>query len=491
MVSEAQRAAASCAAAPVWAVSDTDLVACLEQAWAGAQQLTTTVAHLIRQAEARGLPAAEAASSTVVWLRQRLRMSPAAAHRLVALAKGLDARPTVDAAVSAGVISTEQAATIIATVTDLPPSTPADVVGHAETVLVDMAGQFDPVELSRLGTRILDHVAPGVAERREEEWLARQEARAHRKRAFTLSPVGASLVRVSGWLDAAGAATVTAALDPLCHPRHDPAGTRSPAQRRADALVDVCGAASRASGASGDANQVVVTVPLDVLAGAPTGSGRGSNAGPASDAGLGRDAGDVLGPRHPTGSAGLYGPGRSGRPTPSAGPARAGSARPAAGRPGATRPGDAGRAPGARGRGAARLDTGAVISATQARLMACDARVLPAVLGGDGQVLDLGRSRRLFTGPIRRALILRDRGCAFPGCDRPPRWTEAHHLVGWAEGGETSLANACLVCRYHHRVLHNGGWQARLGADGRPEFVPPAILDPQRRPRRNTYHQRE
>jgi hypothetical protein len=123
--------------------------------------------------------------------------------------------------------------------------------------------------------------------------------------------------------------------------------------------------------------------------------------------------------------------------------------------------------------------------------MACDARVLPAVLGGDGQVLDLGRSRRLFTGPIRRALILRDRGCAFPGCDRPPRWAEAHHLTGWADGGETSLANACLLCRHHHRTVHHGGWQVRLGSDGRPEFLPPAILDPERRPRRNVYHHRE
>jgi hypothetical protein len=61
--------------------------------------------------------------------------------------------------------------------------------------------------------------------------------------------------------------------------------------------------------------------------------------------------------------------------------------------------------------------------------MACCAGIIPAVLGTTGQVLDLGRERRLFTGAARRALILRDRGCAFPGCDRPPKWTEGHHIL--------------------------------------------------------------
>jgi hypothetical protein len=61
------------------------------------------------------------------------------------------------------------------------------------------------------------------------------------------------------------------------------------------------------------------------------------------------------------------------------------------------------------------------------------------VLSGPSQVLDLGRERRLITGPLRRALVLRDRGCAFPGCDRPPRWCDAHHITHWANGGPTNL----------------------------------------------------
>lgn len=74
------------------------------------------------------------------------------------------------------------------------------------------------------------------------------------------------------------------------------------------------------------------------------------------------------------------------------------------------------------GTGTATLGDGTPITATEARRIACDARIVPAVLGGSGEVLDLGRGRRLFTGAARRALILRDRGCAFPGCDRPPGW---------------------------------------------------------------------
>ncbi|GFJ94473.1 hypothetical protein Prum_081150 [Phytohabitans rumicis] len=89
--------------------------------------------------------------------------------------------------------------------------------------------------------------------------------------------------------------------------------------------------------------------------------------------------------------------------------------------------------------GVGTLDTGGRLSPEQVRRMACDAQLIPAVLGGDGQVLDLGRTRRLINGSLRRALEVRDRGCAFPGCDRPPRWSHGHHIRAWADGGPTTL----------------------------------------------------
>ena len=138
--------------------------------------------------------------------------------------------------------------------------------------------------------------------------------------------------------------------------------------------------------------------------------------------------------------------------------------------------------------GAGMLEDGTPISAAAARRLACDAQILPAVLGGASQPLDLGRSRRLFTGPVRRALVLRDRGCAFPGCDRPPGWCEAHHIRHWAAGGPTSLTNGVLLCGAHHRLVERSEWEVRLAADGIPEFRPPPWVDPDRRPRRNHLH---
>ena len=141
--------------------------------------------------------------------------------------------------------------------------------------------------------------------------------------------------------------------------------------------------------------------------------------------------------------------------------------------------------------GAGTLDSDEPLTPEQARRLACDAQILPVVLGGDGQILDVGRSRRLISGSLHRALVARDRGCSFPGCDRPSRWCESHHIVPWHQGGQTSLDNALLVCGHHHRLLHHSRWRVRLGPDRRPEFIPPPYVDRQRRPRRNRYHMRK
>lgn len=142
--------------------------------------------------------------------------------------------------------------------------------------------------------------------------------------------------------------------------------------------------------------------------------------------------------------------------------------------------------------GIGQLDTGERLTPEQVRRWACEARILPFVLGGQGQVLDAGRSRRLFDGPLRRAIIIRDRGCcAFPSCDRPAKWCDVHHVRHWLDGGPTNMDNGVLLCAFHHRLIHKGDWEVRIAADGLPEFVPPHWVDVQRRPRRNIYHRRE
>ncbi|MFJ1768539.1 DUF222 domain-containing protein [Amycolatopsis sp. NPDC088138] len=132
-------------------------------------------------------------------------------------------------------------------------------------------------------------------------------------------------------------------------------------------------------------------------------------------------------------------------------------------------------------------DTG-TMTAAEARVHACDSMLIPAVLGEKSEPLNLGRLRRLISAGLRRALYLRDRGCAFPGCHRPPRHCQGHHIRHWAEGGATELGNLVLLCAHHHRLLHRSGWEVHIAADGLPEFRPPVFLDKRRKPRRNNLH---
>jgi hypothetical protein len=136
------------------------------------------------------------------------------------------------------------------------------------------------------------------------------------------------------------------------------------------------------------------------------------------------------------------------------------------------------------------LDTGEHLPASTARRMACDAKIIPAVLGGQSQPLDIGRAARTIPGPLRRAVALRDGGCTFPTCDIPPQWCVVHHLVFWADGGPTTLSNSALVCPAHHNTAHHTNWQVRIAEDGLPEWIPPAHVDPHRRPRRHHRHKR-
>lgn len=101
---------------------------------------------------------------------------------------------------------------------------------------------------------------------------------------------------------------------------------------------------------------------------------------------------------------------------------------------------------------------GTVLTPGALSRIACDAEVCRIVFGPDSQILDVGRKRRLFTEPQRRAIIARDRHCRFPGCDRPPRWADVHHIKHWLHGGKTAVDNGILLCRFHHTLVHETGW---------------------------------
>jgi 5-methylcytosine-specific restriction protein A len=116
-------------------------------------------------------------------------------------------------------------------------------------------------------------------------------------------------------------------------------------------------------------------------------------------------------------------------------------------------------------------------------MLCCDAAVVPIVLNGVGQPLDVGRVARTIPDGLRRAVAARDRGCAHPGCGRPASWTECHHILPWEQGGETKLSNLVLLCPVHHRQIHFSDWTVRI-QDGLPEFIPPKWIDYEQRPRR-------
>jgi Domain of unknown function (DUF222) len=408
-----QEAVDDCLDLPAWALCGQDLLDCLDAAWAVQQKVNALLLGLIREIDGAGLAREQGATCTAAWLRGRLHLSPGAARLLVGDAERFDAGPAaVRDAVAAGTVNLEQARIIATTVETVGREAGAAAADKAVGLLLNWAGEVDPDGLRTLAGRILEHVAPEVAEEAQRRALQAAEERDQRDRYLNLSPQPEGRVRLSGLLDVETGALLRTVLDPLTRP-HGQADDRTPGQRRHDALAEVCRLALRTGdlpdSGGGEPAQLVVTTSYDVMVGQL---------------------------------------------------------------------------------GAGMLDTGQTLSAESVRRLACDAQILPAVLGGNSQILDLGRQRRLFTGPIRRALVLRDRGCAFPACDRPPRWTAAHHVVHWSAGGKTAVDNGVLLCGRHHRVVHHDGWQVRIAADRHPEFTPPPWIDPRQQPRRNTYHRR-
>ena len=121
------------------------------------------------------------------------------------------------------------------------------------------------------------------------------------------------------------------------------------------------------------------------------------------------------------------------------------------------------------GLGRSELEDGTRVSAETSRRLSCDASVVPIRHSADGSVLDVGRRTRTIPPSLRRALEARDRGCRFPGCGL--RFTDAHHVKHWADGGETKLENLVLLCSHHHRLVHEEGWKIEWWDEGRPAFV--------------------
>jgi len=235
-------------------------------------------------------------------------------------------------------------------------------------------------------------------------------------------------------LDPEGAAVLDAAVSALSAPRRAVDGAlepgelgdpRSAATRRADALLDLVGRAVAAGGVPGAGGAAGVPGAGGVPGGAGGAEADGAEAGisPAGWVpGVGEKAQVVVTISYEALVEGLQGAGVT--------------------------------------------LSGEVLSPGVVRRMACDARIIPAVLGAAGQVLDLGRSRRLFSPAQRLVVWRRDRHCPYPGCSVPATWCDVHHGQWWSRGGGTDLANAALLCRRHHTLVHERDLAAEVDATG-------------------------
>jgi hypothetical protein len=388
---------------------------------------------------AAGADQAAPAPSTAGWLRNGLRMGVGAARNSVRTARALFRGPLKEtaAALTAGDISPAHATVIAEGTHDLPPHIAMD----ADPVLAHAARRLDPTQLRRLVAQLIE-----VADRNSAD--AAHERR-HERRGLWLSPTWRGMVAVNGLLDREAGHLVQTALEPLARPS-EAGDDRKGSQRNADALTELCRRAlegGQLPKSGGVRPQLLITVDLNTLLGRPGALGGETEwAGPLSPEACRRLACDaavtrVLVTRQPDHAMLDHGYG-------------------------------AGHGPGIDPVPAADPDPGPPLG-LQGRLRAAKALLPPALGGAPRQPLDLGRSTRVISPAQRSALAVRDGGCVFPGCDRPLAWCDGHHLASWLDGGPTDLANLALLCRAHHRTVHEGGWQLTRGPDGRFTAIPP------------------
>ena len=335
--------------------------------------------------------------SMASWVESRFGVVWSQAARQVRVARALEHMPAVREALADGEVSSS----VVGTLVSAREANPEEF-SRSEETLLDAARTLPARELRRAVEHWKSAVEPGA--------VAGEYTERYERRGLQVSSRADGMVRMDGNLDPETGGTVMTALRSVTDGwrrfgRDDP---RSPAQRRADALGEVCrGWLDRPDRpvVAGERPHVTVVVDLETLEGR---AGRGSETA-----------------------------------------------------------------------------EGTRISPEAVRRLACDAVVSRVITAGRGEPLESGRSTRVVAPSLRRALAVRDGGCAFPGCDRPVSWCDAHHVRHWADGGSTDLANLVLLCRRHHTMTHRGFGIHMVR--GRPVFRRPdgtAIETPPARERR-------
>jgi hypothetical protein len=338
------------------------------------------------------------------WVSDQVHLSRAELRADLRLGEGLVRWERVAAAVRDGRVLVSQAKAIVAALDDLvelPDEVSTEITAEhlvqAEAHLVDLAATLDPEELRCAGRRILEVLDPEVFNRTEARLLEFQERAAVEKQRLRMRGLGDGTTRVSMVIPDVTAARLASYL----HAYTNPSRTVTEVELADPHPLQKLPYPRRAAEAFVDLMDVIDPGRLPVHGGTAT----------TLIVTIPLDAlqeelgtGDLLA-----------------------------------------------RAPG---------ECHDRVSAAHARYLACRANILPTVLGGKGQVLDVGRSRRFYTGAALTAMQVRDRHCRAEGCDIPAAWCHAHHLTPWSRGGHTNLNDGVLLCPHHHRRVHDTGYRA-------------------------------
>lgn len=407
-----------------------DLTAAAERAAQQRRNHEVTLVNIVSELVSRGVDAPDGLSRAD-WLRSHdASLTAAQAKALVTVGTAMaDARwARLRLLVATQQVTVGNAAQIVDFDTRTAPVADPDDLATALDDLTDQARQLRPEELSRLVRHHCEQVRPP----RDEDALDRGR-RAARGLWFT-QPNATGMVGLRGVLDPEGAAILKSAIDPLSipSPEKDDNGRtvtpdeRTAARRRMDALLAMVrrGVASADGVPTTDKAKVLVLIDFETL--------RGDTEHEAKES-------DVPEAFRRKGSPQTGGDTCAG--------ARAGAGSTSRGGSGFTLSGD-------------------VLSPGVVRRMACDAEIIPLVLGGSSEPLDVGRGKRLHTRAQRLALIARDRECTWAGCTIPASWCDVHHTIHWARGGHTSVDTGALLCPKHHTEVHDRDLSATVTARG-------------------------
>jgi hypothetical protein len=356
------------------------------------------------------------ATTPATWLASATRTTVRAARRAAVLAEALGDYEVLRAAMAAGGVLVEQAEVIARALDALPVDVPSWVRVEAEQALVDAAGAHDAAALRVLGDRILHLVAPEVGEAHEARLLEDAERRAEKATTLTLTPDGDGLVHGRFTVPELHAAMLRKMLTALVvHPGTPADSTHQPDDPDESEQVEVAAESVLRRRATSHEHGQALCELLERL------DGRGI---PDMSSGVGATV--VVTMTLETLRGGLA---------------------------------------------AATLDTGDRVTAHTARRLACEAGIVPVVLGGRRKVLDVGRRQRLFTKAQRIALLVRDGGCTADRCQTAAWFCHAHHDDPWSHGGKTDLTNGRLLCPSHHRMAHHPRYDTQTTADNRVRFV--------------------